>query len=90
MGKKHRKISVKEREEILILVKSGQTIRGIARYLERSPSSISEELRRNGMTRKTYSLAVAQVDRNVKASFKGRKTKLKEGKQPLKLIKKWI
>jgi transposase, IS30 family len=90
MGKKHRKISVKEREQILILLKDGLTIRGIARYLERSPSSISEELRRKGMTRKTYSLSVAQVDRNIKASFKGRKTKLKERKQPLKLIKKWI
>lgn len=90
MVKKHKKISVKEREEILGLVKEGLSGRDIARFLGRSPSSISEELRRDGMTRKTYSLAQAQVDRNIKASLKGRHGKLIEGKQPLKLIKTWI
>lgn len=90
MGKKHKKISVKERELIFGFVKEGMSGREIARFLERSPSSISEELRRNKMTRNTYSLSKAQVDRNIKASHKGRKAKLNEGKQPLKLIKKWI
>ena len=90
MGENHKKISVNEREIIFGLVKEGTSVRGIARFLERSPSSISEELRRKGMTRKTYSLSEAQVDRNIKASLKGREPKIKEGKQPLKLIKKWI
>jgi transposase, IS30 family len=90
MGKPHKKISVKERELIFSLVKEGESIRGIAYLLGRSPSSISEELRRNGMTRKTYSLSDAQVHRNIKASFKGRKAKLKKGRQPLKLIEHWI
>lgn len=90
MVNKHEKISVKERELIFVLVKEGRSGREIARFLERSPSSISEELRRNGMTRKTYSLSEAQVDRNIKSSHKGRKAKLIEGKQPLKLIKTWI
>lgn len=90
MGETHKKISIKEREIIFGLVKEGTSVRGIARFLDRSPSSISEELRRQGMTRKTYSLSEAQVDRNVKASLKGRKPKLKAGKQPLKIIKKWI
>jgi transposase, IS30 family len=84
----YKKISVKERETIFSLIKEGKTIREIARYLGRSPSS--EELRRKRMTRKTYSLSEAQVDRNIKASLKGRKSKLKKGNQSLKLIRKWI
>lgn len=90
MIKSHKKLSIKEREQIFGFVKEGKSIREIARSLDRSPSSISEELRRNGMTKQTYSLAEAQVDRNIKASFKGRKAKLKEGKLPLKLIKQWL
>jgi len=90
MGKHHKKITLIEREEILGLLKQGKKIREIARSLGRSPSSISNETRRNGMTRDNYSLSIAQVDRNVKASQKGRQTKLCEGKQPLKQIKKWI
>jgi transposase, IS30 family len=90
MRKYHKKISFTEREQILSLLKQGKKIREIARYLGRSPSSISDETRRNGMTRDNYSLSVAHVDRNIKASQMGRKTKLREGKQPLKLIKKWI
>ncbi len=90
MGKNHKKISVTEREEIFLFVKEGRSIREIARFLQRSSSTISEELRRKGMTRETYSLAEAQVDRNIKASLKGRKSKLQEGKNPLKIIKKWL
>lgn len=90
MGRKHKKISVKEREKIFELVKEGNKVRKIAHYLGRSPSSISEELRRKRMTRETYSPSEAQVDRNIKASLKGRKSKLREGKQPLKTIRKWI
>lgn len=90
MGKLHKKITLIEREEILGLLKQGKSIRDIARSLGRSPSSISTETRRNGMTRDRYSLSVAQVDRNVKASQRGRKVILCEGKQPLKQIKEWI
>jgi len=90
MGKKHKKLSVNEREQIFGLVKEGKSIREIAYFLGRSPSSISQELRRKGMTRKTYSLSEAQVDRNIKASRKGRQAKLREGTLPLKFIRKWI
>jgi transposase, IS30 family len=90
MGKSHKKITLEEREQIFGLIKQDASVREIARFLERSPSSISQELRRNGMTRETYSLAEAQVDRNILASYKGRKRKLKEGKHPLTLIRKWI
>lgn len=86
----YKQISLIEREAILSLLKQGKQIREIARCLGRSPSSISAETRRVGMTRDNYSLSVAQVDRNIKASQKGKKAKLKEGKQLLELIKKWI
>lgn len=90
MGKSHRKITLNEREQIFGLLKEGESIRGIAKCLGRSPSTLSEELRRNGMTRATYSISKAHVDRNIKASRKGRHPKLKKGNQPLKCIKKWI
>jgi transposase, IS30 family len=90
MGKRHNKLTLIEREEIFGLLKQGKSIREIAHSLGRSPSSISSETRRNGLTKESYCLSVAQVDRNVKASLKGRKRKLKEAKEPLKLIKKWI
>jgi transposase, IS30 family len=90
MGTCHRKITCKEREEIFGLAKQGYTIRGIARCLGRSPSSISEELRRKGMNITTYTLSEAQVDRNIKASYKGRKRKLIEGNHLTKLIRQWI
>ena len=90
MGVCHKKITFKEREQIFGLIKQGSSIRGIARFLKRSPSSISLELRRKGMDRSTYSLSEAQVDRNIKASNKGRKRKLNEGRSPLTLIRAWI
>lgn len=90
MGKKHKKLSVKEREQIFRLAVKGEKVREIARFLSRSPSTISEELRRNGMSKDTYSLSEAQVDCNVKKSLKGRRAKLQENDQLLKLIKQKI
>jgi len=46
-----RYLSLAEREEIAILYATGSGIRAIARALERSPSTISRELRRNAATR---------------------------------------
>jgi len=90
MGTKHKKLSVKEREEIFRLVCNGESIRGIARFLGRSPSSISEELKRNEMTRSTYSLSEAQVDCNLKSTLKGARSKLQKNQQLLHLTKNWI
>ncbi len=47
MGK-HRKISSRERDQIAWWVACGVPVREIARRLGRSPSTISDELRRNG------------------------------------------
>jgi IS30 family transposase len=41
-------LRLEEREEISRGIAAGQTMRGIARGLKRSPSTVSRELRRNG------------------------------------------
>ncbi|HEV2058683.1 MAG TPA: IS30 family transposase [Solirubrobacteraceae bacterium] len=46
-----RYLSFAEREEIALLRAQGYGVRGIARQLERAPSTISRELRRNAATR---------------------------------------
>lgn len=46
-----RYLSLSEREEIALLRATGSGVREIARQLERSPSTISRELRRNAATR---------------------------------------
>jgi len=46
-------LRLEEREEISRGIAAGQTMRGIARGLRRSPSTVSRELRRNG-GRQTY------------------------------------
>jgi len=46
-----RYLSFEEREEIAILIARGHSVREIARRVNRSPSTISRELRRNAATR---------------------------------------
>jgi len=70
------KLTIKEREEIFRLVVQDLSLREIARRLERHHSTISRELGRKEMNRSTYSVAEAQVDRNVKASESGRRKKI--------------
>jgi len=84
--KKHQKMTIKDREKLLKLVDQKLSQREIGRQLERNQSSISRELRRAGMNRSTYSLAEAQVDRNKKASLKGRKRRLVKGSDLLELV----
>ena len=84
--KKHQKMTIKDREKLLKLVDQKLSQREIGRQLERNQSSISRELRRAGMNRYTYSLAEAQVDRNKKASLKGRKRRLVKGSDLLELV----
>jgi transposase, IS30 family len=86
----HNKISFKDREQILKLINIGDSVRQIAVKLGKHPSSISREIHRSGMNRETYSLCTAQVDRNQKASLKGRKAKLVKGSRLLKVVKEKI
>jgi len=58
-----RYLSFAEREEVAVLKASGLGVRGIARRVGRSPSTISRELRRNAATRghaMDYRASVAQ------------------------------
>ncbi len=58
-----RYLSFAEREEIAIMTALGRGVREIARWLDRSPSTISRELRRNAATRAgrlEYRAGVAQ------------------------------
>ena len=66
-----RYLSFVEREEIAILRAYGYGVREIAKYLNRSPSTISRELRRNAATRGgllVYRAVVAQWHRDRRAA----------------------
>lgn len=84
--KKHSKMTIKDRENLLKLVDQKLSQREIGRQLERNQSNISRELRRAGMNRAIYSIAIAQVDRNKKASLKGRKRRLVKGSELLEFV----
>jgi len=57
-----RYLSLAEREEIAIGRASGLGVREIARQLNRSPSTISRDLRREGLGRRGYRASTAQAD----------------------------
>lgn len=61
MGKQYGQLSVRERCEIARLQAAGESIRDIATALDRSPSTISREVRRNGTKTKGYDPEEAQV-----------------------------
>ena len=59
MGRKYRQFGVEERCEIARLSGEGRSIRQIAAALDRAPSSIARELKRNSGTRQDYKPAYA-------------------------------
>ena len=61
MGKSYGQISIRERCEISRLQAEGLSIRQIAAALDRSPSSISREVRRNATRTRGYDPEEAQV-----------------------------
>src|ERR1700733_11866739 len=85
--KNHNKLTLGEREELFRLTTQKLTIREIGRRLNRHHSAISRELRRKGMNRFTYSIAEAQVDRNIKASQVGLKRKINPKRKLYCIIK---
>ena len=48
-------LSIEERESLLLSIGAGKTLREIARILQRSPSTLSRELKRNCENREEYS-----------------------------------
>jgi IS30 family transposase len=59
MGKRYKQIGIEERCEIARLQADGRSIRQIASALDRSPSTIARELRRNGSSQGYYKPAYA-------------------------------
>lgn len=59
-------LSITERENILVLSTQGVTISEIARKLNRSPSTVSRELRRNAAQGKPYAAHAAQTLYNLR------------------------
>ena len=60
MGKKYEQITLEERCTIARLRQAGQSIRQIAATLDRSPSSLSRELKRNHGAQVGYKPSYAQ------------------------------
>lgn len=51
----YRHLSIEERESLLLSIGEGKTLREIAKRLQRSPSTLSRELKRNCENREEYS-----------------------------------
>ena len=64
MGRQYEQFSLKERCKISGLSQTGKTIRQIAAIMDRSPSSIARELKRNSGTQVGYQPAYAQQQAN--------------------------
>ena len=58
--KHHQKLSAEERDQIALLHGRGESIRGISVFLGRSPSTISDELKRNSLGNGDYVAIHAQ------------------------------
>lgn len=68
--------TTKERESLLVYVKSGKKNCEIARLMGRAPSTISRELRRNAASRETYSAVQAEENYRSRRENCVRKPKL--------------
>ena len=62
MGQCYGQLSLEERIEIYRLRSAGESLQLIARTLERHVSTISREIRRNGMATKVWSGGYAPVE----------------------------
>lgn len=70
-------LTIEERESLLRGIASGKTIRGIAKELNRSPSTISREVKRNCRKIESYSAIKAERNYNRRRKKCGRQRKLK-------------
>lgn len=77
--------TTKERENLLVYVKSGKKNCEIARLMGRSPSTISRELRRNAESRETYSAIEAEEKYRIRRKRCVRKYKLSATKYAAKV-----
>ncbi|STX09645.1 Transposase and inactivated derivatives, IS30 family [Kurthia zopfii] len=72
----YKHLTIDERERIFLIFHQGYSIRDIAKLLERNPSTISRELKRNQINQ-NYSPSVAQSKYTKRKSNCGRKLLLK-------------
>ena len=70
--------TTKERESLLVLIKTGKKNSEIARQLGRSPSTISREIRRNVDKRESYSAVKAEEQYRIRRKNSVRKHKLSD------------
>lgn len=75
----HTKITPDERDTIATLFAGGSSVRSIASELDRSPSSISRELKRNG-SKGTCSAILAQKKSEIRNKTSRRLNPLKDQK----------
>lgn len=73
----YKHISVEERERIQFGLWNKESIRDIARSLNRGPSSISREIKRNHFSRRRYTPRSAHLRALAKRSSRGRQLRLK-------------
>lgn len=84
MGKKYTHLSAEERNELHRSLNNGLSLRAIGQLINRSPATLSRELRRNGMTRNNYDAPTAS-----KGAMKRRRcgtTKLRQGSELLQFV----
>lgn len=86
--KKTTKISLEEREQICVMLGRGLGVRAIARELGRSPSSVSDELKRNCLKTGVYSGITAQTLSDKRNSLSRKRNPLKDEETMRYVIRK--
>ncbi|POA68341.1 IS30 family transposase [Pseudomonas sp. DP16D-R1] len=79
-------LSVEERAIIQLSQAQGFSLRGIARLIDRSPSTISRELKRNRGSSGAYSARCAQQQMNIRRQVCRPKRKLVPGSERFELV----
>jgi len=79
-------LSVEERAIIQLSQAQGFSLRGIARLIDRSPSTISRELKRNRGSSGAYSARCAQQQKNIRRQVCRPKRKLVPGSERFELV----
>jgi IS30 family transposase len=80
VGKRHHKLTAKERDLIALMHGRGESIRSIATFLERSPSTISDELKRNCLVNGDYVAIHAQSETEARKGKARKRPPLKDKK----------
>jgi IS30 family transposase len=80
------RFSLTEREILFKLLAEGKKQKDIATELGRNPSTVSREIRRNGMTKRTYRPSHAEKHVLIESRKRRRKYKLVENQELAKIV----